>query len=90
MGTQDFRFGEARHLKEQERARERLQAEVDAKKTMEARREFGQFSTPFALADEIASQAARLCGKEPVSFLEPCLGTGAFYSAVRKHFPQLS
>lgn len=73
-----------------EAKREDLQAQVDSQKSIEARRKRGQFATPFALAEEIAAHAARLCDQKSVSFLEPCVGTGAFYAAMQDHFLQIS
>jgi hypothetical protein len=49
----------------------------------------GQFATPPRLAVEIASYAWSHCKgrKEPIRFLDPALGTGSFYSALRQIFP---
>ncbi len=64
-----------------EKKREQLQLDIDKTKDIEERRKFGQFSTPFALAGEIMSYGLELLNKNAVSFLEPSLGTGVFYSA---------
>lgn len=64
-----------------------LQADLDAGKTALARNKLGQFATPPALARAILEQARALVGDRPVRFLEPALGTGAFYAALRATFP---
>ena len=48
----------------------------------------GQFATPSALASEILAYAKKLmpCGQK-IRFLDPGLGTGAFYSALLQAFP---
>jgi predicted RNA methylase len=53
------------------------------------RNRLGQFATPPSLALEIMQAVWKKWRrrKEPVRFLEPALGTGAFYSALRKVFP---
>ncbi|MHB1425072.1 MAG: Eco57I restriction-modification methylase domain-containing protein [Gemmataceae bacterium] len=73
--------GEERRLREQ--------ARLDRDRTTAERNRSGQFATPSLLAEEIL----RFCWQRwqqrprPVSFLEPCLGTGAFYSALLRVFP---
>lgn len=84
MGAQNGRPEPFGSLKEQERAT--LQDAIDNRKTIESRRRFGQFATPFPLADEIVQYALKLCHRTDISFLEPCLGTGVFYSAMKKNF----
>jgi hypothetical protein len=66
-----------------------LQAELDGQKTQAERNRLGQFSTPTALAQDILKYAATLLprGKE-VHFLDPAIGTGSFYSALRTIFPK--
>lgn len=64
-----------------------LQVRVDARKTQSERNRFGQFATPAPLAREILSFAAKLLPPcEEVRFLDPAIGTGAFYSALRTTF----
>ena len=72
---------EARRLVEQGR--------LDRLKTLEERNRLGQFATPPALALDIARYAAaRWQGRsDRVAFLDPALGTGSFYSAMRQAFP---
>ncbi|HEX9022950.1 MAG TPA: N-6 DNA methylase [Geobacteraceae bacterium] len=66
-----------------------LQAELDAGKTQAERNRLGQFATPTSLADEILKYASRIIPPdEKVSFLDPAIGTGAFYSALLKVFPE--
>lgn len=62
----------------------RIQAEIDARKGVDARRLLGQFATPPATAREIVDYGISLLdGGIPIRFLEPSLGTGAFFSALR-------
>lgn len=66
---------ESRRLAEQKR--------LDGERTSNERNRAGQFATPPAMATEIAETTfAFLSGDEPVRFLEPCVGSGAFFSAV--------
>lgn len=61
-----------------------LQKTLDALKTGEQRNELGQFATPTQLAREIAAHGLELLGaSEPIRFLDPGIGTGSFYSALR-------
>lgn len=71
-----------------ETLRQAKQKHLDAGKSAQERNRMGQFATPFALADEIARYIKTLWAEhaEPVHFLEPSLGTGAFYSALRGVF----
>lgn len=61
-----------------------LQTKLDAEKTLAERNRLGQFATPTALAREIVAQSlALLPSGHPIRFLEPAIGTGSFYSALR-------
>lgn len=72
-----------------EEKRLQLQAELDDKKTSAARNRLGQFATPTALALDILQYAKSLLKPdEPVRFLDPAIGTGAFYSALIETFPR--
>ncbi len=82
MGAQNKRFGTIRDINSLEESRRLIQETIDSKKDIEERRKFGQFSTPFALAQEIISYGLRLLSKKDISFLEPFIGSGAFYSAL--------
>jgi hypothetical protein len=74
---------------ELERQRLLLQADLDSRKTQSERNRRGQFSTPGALAKDILAYAATLSDwREKISFLDPALGTGAFYAALRMVFPK--
>jgi adenine-specific DNA-methyltransferase len=65
-----------------------LQAELDGRKTQAERNRLGQFATPTILADDILRYAVRLLpSAEKVYFLDPAIGTGSFYSALRRVFP---
>lgn len=68
--------------------REKLQNELDSKKTQEERNKLGQFSTPYRLASEIMDYVKELVPNENISFLEPSIGTGVFYSAFLSKFGQ--
>ncbi len=60
-----------------------IQAERDAAKTPAERNRMGQFATPPSLAEQVVSSAlALLSPDDPVRFLDPGIGTGAFYSAL--------
>ena len=65
-----------------EKFREQAQFDIDETKDIEERRKHGQFSTPFALAQEIVAYGLQLLPEKDISFLEPCIGSGAFYSAL--------
>lgn len=73
--------------KEQERLA--LQAFLDAEKTQAERNRLGQFATPTSLAEDILRYAATLLpSSTSIRFLDPAIGTGAFYSALLKVFPK--
>lgn len=61
-----------------------LQAALDAGKTQAERNRLGQFATPTALAREILAYSLTLLPPgTPIRFLDPAIGTGSFYSALR-------
>lgn len=61
-----------------------LQRQIDEAKSQAERNRLGQFSTPFSLACQIMARSiAELPSGVPVSFIEPALGTGVFFSALR-------
>lgn len=73
-------------LKEQHRLE--VQAALDAARTQTERNRMGQFATPSPLALEILSYAKKLMPRgRKIRFLDPGLGTGAFYSALLRSFP---
>lgn len=60
-----------------------LQSDLDQMKTKAERNRLGQFATPTALATDIVNYGTQLLRKdESIRFLDPALGTGAFYSAL--------
>ena len=64
-----------------------LQAELDGQKSQAERNRLGQFATPTPLALEVVRYGASfLQSGEEVRFLDPAIGTGAFYSALRDVF----
>ena len=66
-----------------------LQGELDAKKDAAVRNRLGQFATPPGLAVAIQRYAKAHLGKnERIRFMDPAIGTGSFYSALLKVFPQ--
>lgn len=72
----------------QEQARQDIQKRLDSSKSRKERNRLGQFSTPIGLAREIVGFAASLLDStESVSFLDPAIGTGAFYSALLQCVP---
>lgn len=61
-----------------------LQQAVDDSKSGDERNRMGQFSTPYDLARRmVAGTIVHLPLNTEVSFLEPALGTGVFFSALR-------
>ena len=82
MGTQNKRLRAIGNLNLTESSRLQLQAAIDSSKGLEDRRRLGQFATPFELAQEIISYGLTLQGEKELSFLEPAIGTGSFYSAL--------
>lgn len=61
-----------------------LQKRLDSRKNTEDRNRMGQFATPTGLAREILRYGTNLLPKgERIRFLDPAIGTGSFYSALR-------
>lgn len=66
-----------------EHKRQQLQNELDLAQSQDIRNVLGQFSTPYPLAHDIMSYLYTLVDNNAeVSFLEPAIGTGVFYSAL--------
>lgn len=64
-----------------------IQADLDELKTQEERNRLGQFATPSHLARDILAHAKDLLPQgSPVQFLDPALGSGAFYAALKRVF----
>ena len=62
---------------------------LDSSKTQAERNKLGQFATPTVLATDIIEYAKTLLSTaQQIRFLEPAFGTGAFYSALLRVFPQ--
>lgn len=65
-----------------------LQGRLDAAKSGAERNKLGQFSTPPTLALDVLRYAKSLLPTPcPVRFLDPAIGTGAFYAALLATFP---
>lgn len=82
MGTQNKRHGAIGDLTAIEQTRLLMQKIIDNEKDIDERRKYGQFATPFALAQEIIKYGLQLLSETDISFLEPCIGSGSFYSAL--------
>ena len=67
--------------------RTKIQKELDDTKSTSERNVMGQFATPRALALDILQQASNYCPEYEIRFLDPAIGTGAFFSALRSVFP---
>jgi len=76
----------AAHLDTREALRVEEQVRLDLLKSAAERNEWGQFATPPALAAHIADYTRELWrGRtDRVRFLDPAIGTGSFFSALRK------
>ncbi|MBI3680283.1 MAG: N-6 DNA methylase [Acidobacteria bacterium] len=74
-------------LQEIEQRRLQQQTRLDSLRTAAERNRWGQFATPPELALSIARYARKLMCRAPVRFLDPAIGTGAFYSALAQVFP---
>jgi methylase of polypeptide subunit release factors len=71
----------------QEPLRIREQSRLDRLYTAKARNQSGQFATPFELAYQIVEYTRTLWSpSRRIDFLEPAMGTGAFYSALKAGF----
>lgn len=80
-----FSFQEIDLLEEQ---RLESQQQLDSLKGRDTRNKLGQFATPSFLAGEILNFAKTLFPlKEKIKFLDPAFGTGAFFAALLRTFP---
>lgn len=72
-----------------ETRRQALQQRLDAARSAAERNRLGQFATPPKLALDIARYALDRWREraEPATFLDPAIGSGSFYSALRRTFP---
>lgn len=66
-----------------ETRRQSIQIDLDTRRTSAERNRLGQFSTPNALAIEIACYVQSIAGHrlDTIHFADPSVGTGSFYSA---------
>jgi len=71
-----------------EQVRQSLQATLDNQKNQAERNRMGQFATPIELARDIIAYSIQLLpDNELIRFLDPAIGTGCFYSALRNAVP---
>lgn len=70
-----------------EHQRLQLQLRLDTSTSKSERNRLGQFATPPALAEDILRYALGLFPTGQVRFLEPSIGTGSFYAALLRTFP---
>ena len=70
-----------------ESRRQEHQTHLDTLKTAAERNKWGQFATPTELALSIARYVRDVAGLGTIRFLDPAIGTGSFYSALRETFP---
>lgn len=82
MGTPNIRLKSSRNLKNLENKRQINQEKFDNSNEIDQRRKLGQFTTPLDLAKDIISYGLQLLEDTEINFLEPCIGSGAFYSAL--------
>jgi adenine-specific DNA-methyltransferase len=76
-------------IAELEAGRRAEQDRLDRLKDAEGRNKLGQFATPNPLAVAMAAHMLQLRGDRPgpVRFLDPSIGSGSFYSALRQVSP---
>lgn len=79
MATADHHTIEAHRQTEQVR--------LDSLKSAAERNKWGQFATPFELALRLARYAHQVQGQRSIRFLDPAIGTGAFFSALSRTVP---
>ena len=70
-----------------ESRRQEHQTHLDTLKTAAERNKWGQFATPTELALSIARYVRDVAGLGTIRFLDPAIGTGSFYSALKETFP---
>ncbi len=91
MGTSDQRRGPSWDLTvlELESQRQIIQERLDTANTAAERNRLGQFATPPDLALDLARYVLGLWRSrtDVASFLDPAIGSGSFYSALRQTFP---
>lgn len=67
--------------------RQAEQARLDSLKSAAERNKWGQFATPFELALSLTRYAHQVLGQGSIRFLDPAIGTGAFFSALSQAVP---
>jgi len=76
-------------LTQLEQSRQVEQSRLDGERTQPERNRLGQFATPSTLARAIARLArSHWPAGRRIRFLDPGVGTGAFYAALREEFPR--
>jgi len=74
---------------EREKQRINIQHRLDSHKEHSERNKLGQFATPPALAEEILKHTHSIFPSNfRVRFLDPAIGTGSFFSALMRVFPE--
>src|SRR6185437_8482055 len=74
-------------LAQAEQARQGAQTVLDSQKSAYQRNQLGQFATPPELAMDIANLALKYLPFDvSIRFLDPAVGTGAFFFAAREAF----
>ncbi len=93
LGASYRGFGDGRDMMREilqrvEVKRQAEQAKLDSLKNARKRNEMGQYATPFSLALEIVKFVRDnwLSSTKGIRFLDPALGTGAFFSALLHAF----
>jgi adenine-specific DNA-methyltransferase len=69
-----------------EEKRQTIQAALDSAKSAAERNRLGQFATPNQLALEIACYVSSFLGESGISFADPSIGSGSFFSAALSVF----
>jgi len=71
-------------INKHEDIRRLIQIQLDSGKVQLERNKLGQYSTPYLLAYEIVKESLKYIEKNKhVNFLDPAIGTGVFYSALK-------
>lgn len=85
MTLQNFDYSQIDHIDLIEAKRLIEQTQLDSSKSAGERNRLGQYATPSSLAIEIIDYSKSLLSEsEKIRFLDPAIGTGAFYSALLK------
>ena len=83
-----------RTVDKREEERLLVQEALDLAKQTDERNRLGQFATPPALAADVVAEAAKHLSsdvrRDSVRFLDPALGTGAFWSMLQSISPQFA